>query len=159
LPLLTSRPAAVCLPMHLSVRYRRHKLYAYAAYINRHEVPLIRLGSLSSFSQSFSAMTVTTPKLFTSAKVGDVTLQHRIVMAPLTRNRATKEHVPTDLMVEYYAQRASTPGTLLISEATAIAPQAVGYAHIPGIWNEEQVTKWKRVSSSQMYLPKPCESQ
>jgi NADPH2 dehydrogenase len=104
-------------------------------------------------------MTVTTPKLFTSAKVGDVTLQHRIVMAPLTRNRATKEHVPTDLMVEYYAQRASTPGTLLISEATAIAPQAVGYAHIPGIWNEEQVTKWKRVSSSQMYLPKPCESQ
>jgi NADPH2 dehydrogenase len=96
-------------------------------------------------------MTVTTPKLFTPAKVGDVTLQHRIIMAPLTRNRATKEHVPTDLMVEYYAQRASTPGTLLISEATFIAPQAGGYPHVPGIWSEEQVVRWKRVNPSLEY--------
>jgi NADPH2 dehydrogenase len=96
-------------------------------------------------------MTVTTPKLFTPAKVGDVTLQHRIIMAPLTRNRATKEHVPTDLMVEYYAQRASTPGTLLISEATFIAPQAGGYPHVPGIWSEEQVVHWRRVNPSLEY--------
>jgi NADPH2 dehydrogenase len=99
-------------------------------------------------------MTVTTPKLFTPAKVGDVTLQHHIVMAPLTRFRATKEHVPTDLMVEYYAQRASTPGTLIISEATFIAPQAGGYAHVPGIWNDEQIAAWKRVSSSSHVLIK-----
>jgi NADPH2 dehydrogenase len=93
-------------------------------------------------------MTVTTPKLFTPAKVGDVTLQHRIVMAPLTRYRATKEHVPTDLMIEYYTQRASTPGTLIISEGTFIAPQAGGNYNVPGIWSDEQIAAWKRVSSS-----------
>ena len=84
-------------------------------------------------------------KLFTPVKVGDVTLQHRVVMAPLTRFRATKAHVPTPLMAEYYAQRASTPGTLIIAEATPISPQAGGYRHIPGIWNDEQVAGWKLV--------------
>jgi 2,4-dienoyl-CoA reductase-like NADH-dependent reductase (Old Yellow Enzyme family) len=114
--------------------------------------------SLSHVSQLRSTMTVTTPKLFTSAKVGDVTLQHRIVMAPLTRTRATKDHLPTDLMIEHYAQRASTPGTLLISEATFIAPQAGGYPHIPGIWNEEQVAGWKRVIYLCIRAPNPCQS-
>ena len=91
-------------------------------------------------------MTVTTPKLFTPTKIGDVTVQHRVVMPPLTRYRATKTHVPTDIMVEYYAQRASTPGTLLITEATFIAAQAGGYRNVPGVWNDEQVAGWKRVS-------------
>ena len=84
-------------------------------------------------------------KLFTPTKVGDATLEHRVVMAPLTRYRATKAHVPTPLMAEYYAQRASTRGTLLISEATFIAPQAAGYRNVPGIWSDEQVAAWKPV--------------
>ncbi|EKM48277.1 uncharacterized protein PHACADRAFT_203014, partial [Phanerochaete carnosa HHB-10118-sp] len=88
------------------------------------------------------------PKLFTPIMVGDAILQHRVVMAPLTRFRATKAHVPTPLMAEYYAQRASMPGTLIVSEATFIAPQAGGHQHSPGIWNDEQVTGWKHVTDA-----------
>lgn len=81
-------------------------------------------------------------------KVGDVVLQHRIVMPPLTRYRATKAHVPTPKMVEYYAQRASTPGTLLVTEGVFISPQAGGFANVPGIWSDEQIAEWKHVRIS-----------
>ena len=89
--------------------------------------------------------TMSEPKLFTPMTVGEMTLQHRVVMAPLTRVRATSQHVPTEIMVEYYAQRASVPGTLIISEATFIAPQAGGFPNVPGIWSEEQIQQWKKV--------------
>ena len=91
--------------------------------------------------------TTATPKLFQPVKVGNLTLAHRVVLAPLTRLRNDDAHVPTDLGVEYYAQRASVPGTLLISEATFIAPEAGGMPHAPGIWNFEQIAAWKKVSS------------
>ncbi|EPQ49950.1 NADH flavin oxidoreductase, partial [Gloeophyllum trabeum ATCC 11539] len=81
--------------------------------------------------------------LFQPKQVGEITVQHRIVLAPLTRNRANKEHVHGDLAVEYYSQRASMPGTLLITEATYIARKAGGYPHVPGIWSEEQIAAWK----------------
>ncbi|EPQ51315.1 FMN-linked oxidoreductase [Gloeophyllum trabeum ATCC 11539] len=85
------------------------------------------------------------PKLFQPKQVGEITVQHRIVLAPLTRNRANKEHVHGDLAVEYYSQRASMPGTLLITEATYIARKAGGYPHVPGIWSEEQIAAWKAI--------------
>ncbi|ORY63805.1 FMN-linked oxidoreductase [Leucosporidium creatinivorum] len=85
------------------------------------------------------------PALFTPLRVGNMELQHRVAMAPLTRFRANKEHVPSNLATEYYEQRASTPGTLIISEATFIASQAGGYAHVPGIWSPSQVTAWKKI--------------
>ncbi|EKM53075.1 uncharacterized protein PHACADRAFT_98603, partial [Phanerochaete carnosa HHB-10118-sp] len=88
------------------------------------------------------------PKLFTPFKVGNAALQHCVVMAPLTRVRATKTHVPTPLMAEYYAQRASTTGTLLVTEATFIAAQAGGLRHVPGIWSDEQVAGWKRATDA-----------
>ena len=88
------------------------------------------------------------PSLFQPIKVGTIGLKHRVVLAPLTRFRADDEHVHTDMAVEYYSQRASTPGTLLITEATFIAPQAGGYSNVPGIWNEQQVTAWKKVRSA-----------
>ena|ERR1700761_6653342 len=85
--------------------------------------------------------------LFKPLKVGNVTLQHRVVMAPMTRVRATKkEHVPHDFVKTYYGQRASTPGTLLITEGTLIAPQASGYDHVPGIWSDDQIAAWRKVS-------------
>ena len=84
-------------------------------------------------------------KLFQSSRVGNVTLGHRVVMAPLTRFRANDEHVPSPLAAEYYSQRASVPGTLLVSEATLIAGKAGGFANVPGIWNDEQIAGWKRV--------------
>lgn len=86
-----------------------------------------------------------TPALFSPIQVGDITLGHRVVLAPQTRYRADAAHVPTDLNVEFYKQRASVPGTLLITEATFIAPQASGQPHAPGIWNDEQVAAWKKV--------------
>ena len=84
--------------------------------------------------------------LFQPINVGNVHLKHRVVLAPLTRNRANKAHVPTDIVVTYYAQRASVPGTLLISEAVTIAPEAGGRQHVPGIWSTEQIDAWKKVN-------------
>jgi NADPH2 dehydrogenase len=69
-------------------------------------------------------------------------------MAPLTRFRADDDHVPLPFVPQYYAQRASVPGTLLITEATFIAPQAGGYSNVPGIWNKAQIESWKRVTAA-----------
>lgn len=76
--------------------------------------------------------------------VGDLTLPNRIFMAPLTRSRASEGRVPNDLMVEYYRQRASAG--LILTEATAVSPQGVGYADTPGIWSAEQVAGWQKVT-------------
>ncbi|KAJ3551583.1 hypothetical protein NM688_g4619 [Phlebia brevispora] len=84
-------------------------------------------------------------KLFAPIQVGKMSLKHRVVMAPLTRTRADSDHVHTKLAVEYYAQRASVPGTLLVSEATFIAAQAGGWAFVPGIWSDAQVEAWKPI--------------
>ncbi|KAK4109608.1 FMN-linked oxidoreductase [Canariomyces notabilis] len=87
-------------------------------------------------------------RLFQPLKVGSMKLQHRIAMAPLTRFRASDEHVPLPLMVEYYGQRASVPGTLLVSEATFISASAGGYANVPGIYNDAQVAAWRPVTDA-----------
>ncbi|KAF7195793.1 Chanoclavine-I aldehyde reductase fgaOx3 [Pseudocercospora fuligena] len=84
-------------------------------------------------------------KLFTPLQIGNITLQHRIVMAPLTRLRATADHVILSMAKEYYGQRATTPGTLLIAESNLISPRHGGAAHMPGIWNQEQIAAWKEV--------------
>lgn len=88
------------------------------------------------------------PRLFQPIRVGHMELQNRVVLAPLTRLRADKGHTPTDLQVEYYAQRASVPGSLLITEGTFISPQAGGIDFVPGIWSDAQVTGWKKVIAS-----------
>lgn len=89
----------------------------------------------------------TSSKLFEPLQVGDLTLQHRVVMAPLTRYRADDKHVHGDMAVQYYGQRAEVPGTLLITEATFIAGEAGGYNNVPGIWSDEQIAGWKKVST------------
>jgi N-ethylmaleimide reductase len=78
-------------------------------------------------------------------KIGPYYLPNRILMAPLTRMRAP-ENSPTELMVTYYAQRASAG--LIISEATQISPQGVGYPATPGIYNELQVAGWKKITEA-----------
>jgi NADPH2 dehydrogenase len=85
--------------------------------------------------------------LFEPTRVGRLTLAHRVVLAPLTRFRANDQHIHGDLGVEYYAQRGSVPGTLLITEATIIAPQGGGtaLANAPHIYSDEQVQAWKKV--------------
>lgn len=88
------------------------------------------------------------PSLFDPIKVGESPLSHRIVMAPLTRFRANAEHVHGDLAEEYYSQRASTPGTLLITEGTFISPRCSGFTNVPGIYTAAQIAAWKRVTDA-----------
>lgn len=83
--------------------------------------------------------------LFEPFQLGPLTLPNRIVMAPLTRNRAPRA-VPTRLMAEYYTQRAAAG--LIVSEATAITHQGQGYADVPGLYAPEQLDGWKRVTQA-----------
>ena len=84
--------------------------------------------------------------LFTPISLGRVQLPNRIVMAPLTRNRAGEGNVPHELNATYYAQRASAG--LIISEATQISPTAQGYPATPGVHSQEQVAGWKLVTDA-----------
>ena len=84
------------------------------------------------------------PSLFDPLRLGAIAMPNRVLMAPLTRGRATREHVPTPIMAQYYAQRA-TAG-LIISEATGISQQGLGWAFAPGIWNDDQVQAWRPVT-------------
>src|SRR3546814_2559841 len=78
--------------------------------------------------------------------LGSVALANRIVMSPLTRNRASEGRIPNDLMRTYYFQRA-TAG-LILSEATSVSPQGVGYPSTPGIWSSAQVEGWKKITQT-----------
>src|SRR5574343_806874 len=84
--------------------------------------------------------------LFDPIQMGDIALANRIVMAPLTRNRAVEGNKPGPMTVEYYRQRA-TAG-LIIAEASPISPTAQGYLDTPGIWNDEQVAAWQSVTQA-----------
>ncbi|WP_341895462.1 alkene reductase [Ferrovibrio terrae] len=84
--------------------------------------------------------------LFDSYRLGKITLPNRIVMAPLTRNRAGAGNVPTALMAEYYAQRAAAG--LIVAEATQVVPEGQGYQDTPGIHSAEQIAGWKRVTDA-----------
>jgi 2,4-dienoyl-CoA reductase-like NADH-dependent reductase (Old Yellow Enzyme family) len=84
--------------------------------------------------------------LFDPIQIGDLTLPNRVIMAPLTRQRAGEARVPNALMAKYYAERASAG--LIISEATSVTAQGVGYAETPGIWSQEQVAGWKLVTDA-----------
>ncbi len=82
----------------------------------------------------------------TPIQFGELKLKNRVVMAPLTRSRATADRVPTPMMAEYYAQRASAG--LIISEATVISEEANGYEKTPGLFTDAQVEGWKLVTDA-----------
>ena len=84
--------------------------------------------------------------LFSPIKIGNYTLKNRIFMAPMTRCRSVQDNVPNDLMATYYAQRASAG--LIISEATQISTQGIGYPCTPGIHTAQQVEGWKKVTQA-----------
>ncbi|KAF5980954.1 putative NADPH2 dehydrogenase chain OYE2 [Fusarium bulbicola] len=87
----------------------------------------------------------TESKLWLPLKLGNTTLSHRIALAPLTRFRNDDDHLPLDLMIKYYADRASTPGTLVISEATGISKTGEAAANLPGITSPEQIEGWRKI--------------
>lgn len=84
-------------------------------------------------------------KLFTAAKLGGTVLKNRVVMAPMTRCRAI-DNIPNALMATYYQQRASAG--LIITEGTSPSPNGLGYARIPGIFNEAQIEGWKKTTAA-----------
>ena len=84
--------------------------------------------------------------LLKSIRVGRYNLKNRVVMAPLTRRRATDDLVPKDIMRIYYEQRVSAG--LIISEATNISPQALGYMNSPGIFTHEQIVAWQPITNA-----------
>ena len=73
-------------------------------------------------------------------------LKNKVVMAPMTRSRASQDHIPTDIMVTYYEQRAGAG--LIITEGTSPSPNGVGYARIPGIYNAAQIAGWKKITDA-----------
>ena len=86
------------------------------------------------------------PTLFDPIQLGAIHAPNRILMAPLTRGRGTREHVPTALMADYYSQRASAG--LIISEATGISREGLGWPYAPGLWSDAQVEAWKPVTDA-----------
>ena len=86
------------------------------------------------------------PSLFSSFQLGSLKLRNRLVMAPMTRSRALDGNVPNPLASTYYTQRASAG--LIITEATQVSPQGVGYIRTPGIHSAEQVAGWKQITDS-----------
>ncbi len=86
-----------------------------------------------------------TQKLFTPVSLGELQLKNRVVMAPMTRSRATG-NVPNELMAKYYGMRADAG--LIVTEGTSPSPNGLGYARIPGLFNDEQVRGWKRVTDA-----------
>lgn len=89
-----------------------------------------------------------TSRLFKPLRIGNIEVSNRLVLAPLTRYRADDAHTPLPFVADYYSQRASYPGTLLVTEATFIAPQAGGYRNVPGIYNDAQIKAWKKVTDA-----------
>ena len=86
------------------------------------------------------------PSLYNRLQLGSLELPNRILMAPLTRARAGREALPNEMMARYYAQRASAG--LIISEATGITREGLGWPGAPGLWNEAQVDGWKGVTEA-----------
>ncbi|MGA9946949.1 MAG: alkene reductase, partial [Xanthobacteraceae bacterium] len=86
------------------------------------------------------------PDIFSPFTLGPLALPNRIVMAPMTRNRAGPGNVPVAMNATYYAQRTSAG--LIVSEATQVSPQGVGYPGTPGIHSPEQVAGWKLVTDA-----------
>lgn len=99
-------------------------------------------------------MAASASKLFQPVRVGNIALAHRIVMPPLSRFRADDQHVMKPMAVEYYKQRSSAPGTLIVGEGTLTAPQASGYKNSPGIWTAAQIAAWKKVCDNPPQLLK-----
>ena len=86
------------------------------------------------------------PSLFDPIQLGDIHAANRIFMSPLTRGRSTDGHVPTEIMIDYYRQRASAG--LIITEGTGVSQEGLGWPNAPGLWTDEQVEAWKPVTAA-----------
>jgi N-ethylmaleimide reductase len=108
--------------------------------------PLLRSKIMSNRTVPAPSTDTEAHSLFTPYKLGDLALNSRIVMAPMTRSRALEGNVPTPLAATYYAQRASAG--LIVTEGTQVSPQGVGYIRTPGIHSPEQLAGWKVITDA-----------
>lgn len=122
----------------------RNKL-ATLVYLRPDEVQRLQFHTQTQANTMNSNQALENTILFQPTKIGRSSLQHRIVHAPTTRYRANDAHAHTDLALEYYSQRASTAGTMIIAEATFVSHQSIGRANAPGIYTPEQIAAWKKV--------------
>lgn len=90
-------------------------------------------------------MTISESKIWQPLQVGKVKLAHRVAMAPMTRYRNADDHTPLEMMTKYYADRASVPGTLIVTEATAVEAGTEGEANLPGVGTSAEVAGWKKI--------------
>ena len=86
------------------------------------------------------------PTLFDPIQLGDIAANNRVLMSPLTRGRSTNEHVPTDIMIDYYRQRAGAG--VIITEGTGVSRLGLGWPNAPGLWTDAQVEAWKPVTAA-----------
>ena len=94
-----------------------------------------------------------TKQLLTPTKIGDLQLKNRVILAPMTRTRATPEGCPTELMAEFYGQRSSAG--LVIAEATGVDSSAIAWMNMPGIYNNEHIAGWKKTTQPDQSGKKP----
>ena len=86
------------------------------------------------------------PTLLDPLRLGAIAAPNRVFMAPMTRGRSTRDHVPTSIMADYYSQRAGAG--LIITEATGISPQGLGFPYASGLWNVRQIEAWKSITAA-----------
>ena len=96
------------------------------------------------FVKDFKPIALGDTNLFKPIQVGDMQLQHRAILPPLTRMRDAN-HIPNEWSVEYYDQRSQYPGSFLITQGCFVSAQAGGYETAPGIWNQDQITEWTKI--------------
>lgn len=96
------------------------------------------------FVKDFKPIALGDTNLFKPIQVGDMQLQHRAILPPLTRMRDAN-HIPNEWSVEYYDQRSQYPGSFLITQGCFVSAQAGGYDTAPGIWNQDQITEWTKI--------------
>jgi NADPH2 dehydrogenase len=126
----------------LSSPSNQHQQPTSTSYIIPHLGTCTALSELSANIYVLGMTSITSP-----IEIGRCSLRHRVVMAPMTRLRADENHAPLDMMVDYYSQRASVPGTLLITEATFVSAKSRGRdENAPGIYTKEHIQRWKRIT-------------
>lgn len=111
--------------------------------IAEHIYPTILREQLDTIS--YRLVQMDEPRLFKPLKIGNIEVKHRVGMAAVSRCRADGEHVPTELMKQYYCQRASIPGTLLIAEGNLISKERGKLPSVPSLYNPQQTAAWKSI--------------
>lgn len=110
---------------------------------------LLRKAGYHLPTRTFTTMSAPSmPHLSAPLKIGDLTMRNRNVMASLTRNRSVPDTVPNEYNLEYYAQRAKGGVGLLMSEGTLVSRQGTEWPVAPGIWSEDHVAGWRKVTNS-----------